>query len=154
MPCSASLATMRSRVRWEVMPTPRTSSVSRSGESIQPALHVADGRMPGQIGLQRGDGDIAGLDGGEVGVRAVIGVLAGGGDPPAHPAAWVAYLLGPSRGAAIAQAGNPEALDLVPGQIRHVDIEQAARRERELSGGSHQARRDAAGGLEVAMAHQ
>src|SRR5712672_2509464 len=79
MPCSRRRCTSRSRVRAEVMPMPdRRRSVI---DAFQPAPDCGQGRVTGEVDLQRRHRDVSLGDGVEVGTRTRVLLRAGGTDP-------------------------------------------------------------------------
>src|SRR5690606_28510617 len=92
------------------------SVAQRILQPADPGSHLFQRLVARQVDLDRGDGDMPGAHGMEVGTGAGVGFGTGAADPPEIAAARV---LGRNAGlgaVAIAQARDLEALDLRPRQ--------------------------------------
>src|SRR5690606_17145558 len=102
----------------------------RCGKTTDPAGHLFQCLVTGQVDLDGRDGDETGAYRVEIGPRTGI-LLAPGRADPVHQVATRIFLRAAAFGTvAVAQAGYLEAVDLCPRQVRHVDVEDGVGRQR------------------------
>src|SRR3546814_2556325 len=100
------------------------------GQAVDPAGDLLERLVAGQVDVDRGDRDVTGAHGGEVGAGAAVELGACRADPPPVASARVLLLDAGFGAVAVAQARDLETGHLLPRQVGHVDVEDGIGRQR------------------------